>query len=163
MKLSDEELRRLIEESTPGPWSQTWDDDGFYYINEIRASFSGSDLDKDAAANAALIAAAPDLARELLSLRSAGRWIPVTERLPEFSHRVVRPPAHKGDSEYVYETSDWVETWHPDGCDGDSSIQTKRIIQRRISYVEEPGNWVHKNTTYWRELCLPPSETTKEK
>lgn len=49
---------------------------------------------------------------------------------------------------------------HPNGLDGDSSIQSTRHIQRRISYVKSEGNWIHSGATHWQPLPDPPKEST---
>lgn len=86
-------------------------------------------------------------------------WISVKDRLPEFVNHVVHRNRY-GKLEFEFETSKWVLTYHPNGLDGDSSIQSTRHIQRRISYVKSEGNWIHSGATHWQPLPDPPKEST---
>ena len=59
---------------TPGPWSQHYDDNGFFYVHAERAPSpyvvaTGNEGDVDRA-NARLIAAAPDLAEAAASVKA---------------------------------------------------------------------------------------------
>jgi hypothetical protein len=80
--MTTDELKKLVENATPGPWSlsaetchsgrmsgtylRVWDDD----LNAICAEEYGAHND-GGSANMRLIAAAPDLAREVIALREA--------------------------------------------------------------------------------------------
>jgi hypothetical protein len=78
--MTDDELRAMIEAATPGPWGANFDD--AILIKAKRntvASIRIVDLFRRApmpevTANARLIAAAPDLAAEVLRMRAALRY-----------------------------------------------------------------------------------------
>jgi hypothetical protein len=78
-------------------------------------------------------------------------WISVKDRLPEIGIRRESRNLH-GRVESVYETSDLVMTFNPNGLDGKSSFQSRLHLQRRISYIEEGDKWVHGGVTHWQPL-----------
>lgn len=66
------DLRKLLDEATPGPWIERWDEDGGAFVtgnNYVRAHMVGPESDRRA--NARLIALAPDLAAALLKTEEA--------------------------------------------------------------------------------------------
>lgn len=66
------DLRKLLDEATPGPWIERWDEDGGAFVtgnNYVRAHMVGPESDRRA--NARLIALAPDLAAALLEAEEA--------------------------------------------------------------------------------------------
>ena len=72
--MTDHDLRKLLSAATPGPWSWCSEDGEWFLSPGILAVESGMtdgtpDGDTIDYANAALIAAAPDLAAEVLRLR----------------------------------------------------------------------------------------------
>jgi hypothetical protein len=75
------DLRKLLDEATPGPWIERWDEDGGAFVtgnNYVRAHMVGPESDRRA--NARLIALAPDLAAALLKTEEA------LERLAKLSN-----------------------------------------------------------------------------
>ena len=81
--MKDDELRKLVDEATPGPWKVAPCHGSLAYImSELDASIAAvasrytekhDEINLPAEANASLIALAPDLAREVLALREAAK------------------------------------------------------------------------------------------
>lgn len=89
--MTDEELQKLLAEATPGPWIHDEEDQGKYGVNYsiLRKDNILYDVAEMVGyeADARLIAAAPDLAREVLALRKVAEALVVTrEKLLNIAH-----------------------------------------------------------------------------
>lgn len=93
---------------------------------------------------------------DLNATREEG-WISVDKALPDMSEHNESKDS-RGRIDHVFDASPFVMTYIPDGVHGTSSIQTRYMIQRRISYLDkDPQNWVHAGVTHWQPLPAPPA------
>jgi hypothetical protein len=144
-RISDEELATPTKEKL-SEWCRGWFEEHRlsphdFFVPDMLASFYEEFTNP--------------LARELQLLRKEQRWVPVSEGLPEMNiRRESRDRSGKLNFEFL--TSVWVETWHPDGFYGETSLQNKRHTQRRISYIKDNDHWIHKGASHWRPLPSPP-------
>jgi Protein of unknown function (DUF551) len=142
-RMTTEELKKLLAESTPGPWRYQENSDAYTHI--VRAGIRwivqfSQDTSGISEANARLTAAAPSLAAELIGLRERERWIPTSERLPD--------------------------------CAGPFLFVAEREVGVGMFFSTDPQDWgfsselgcryTPEEVTHWRELPCPPSETEKE-
>jgi hypothetical protein len=123
-----DELTRLEQAATPGPWSYVEPEDeglGSWLCRlseegyaEPSGFLAGTDGIEDTDANliVALRNAAPAL---IAAAKAAPRWIPVTERLPEYDpkgynayavvwHPMLGGPAHRGEAE-ITQDGTWID------------------------------------------------------
>jgi hypothetical protein len=72
--MTTDELKKLVAAATPGPWVQSMPDTTWVMAGSLHVATIPRASDGDwSPQNARLIAAAPDLARELIALREAAK------------------------------------------------------------------------------------------
>jgi hypothetical protein len=81
--MKTDELKNLVEAATPGPWVQSMPDTTWVMAGSLHVATIPRASDGDwSPENARLIAAAPDLAREVIALREAAEKL--TETMETF-------------------------------------------------------------------------------
>lgn len=103
--MTDEELQKLLAEATPGPWIHDEEDQGKYGVNYsiLRKDNILYDVAEMVGyeADARLIAAAPDLAREVLALRKVAETASAMLNHPGWGTVVCTDDRMWGDAEKI--------------------------------------------------------------